>query len=130
MQNSLLVKSAIAGVLAGVADKYILKRDDLTLNVKFGASVAAGVYAGDVISAGLPTIINFESETMSGKTVQARAVEITSGSLGAYALNKYILKNDFSTSEFKVQVATIAGVCFVAEYLNDYLTGQALSYLK
>lgn len=126
MSNSYL-KPLITGAVAVAGDKFIFQETDLNKSLYFGGAVALGTYAGNVVGSMLPAMIP-SGGFVDGKTLEVRLAEVGVGAGGAYALNRYVLKNDYQYSQMMNKIALIAGSDFVAEYITDYLENRPLSF--
>lgn len=121
---------AMAGcVIAG--DKFILKETDMNRSMYLGAAGAAGVLAAQMVAPMITTNISMINGAYTdSKTLELRVLEI-SGAVGvAFVLNKFVLKNEISTNNDLNKIALLAGADFVAEYIDDYLSGRTLSFFK
>ena len=67
---------------------------------------------------------------MDARTLEGRILEISLGTGSTYALNKYLFKNDLNPKDLLTKCAVIAGADFISEYVDDYLSGKPLSFLK
>jgi hypothetical protein len=131
MSNTNFIKPlAMAGVVIA-GDKYILGEQNMMRSVYFGAAGAVGVFSAQLVAPMVP----FEKFLPNGsftdaKTLELRLLEI-GGAVGVgFALNRYILNNDpFINIQYN-RIAVLAGADFVAEYIDDYMAGRALSYFK
>ena len=64
------------------------------------------------------------------KTLETRVVEIGIAGLGGYALNKFVLNNDIRPNDMLQKVGLIVAADFVSEYVDDYMSGRELAFLK
>lgn len=126
--SNAFIKPLVGAAVAVAADKFILNNNDLNKSLMFGASVGAGLYAATLIAPMIPPLIP-PTTLSNGKTIQDRVVEVGSGAGSAYALNRFVLKNDYSRGEMFKRLAIIAACDFVGEYASDYMSGNPLSYL-
>ena len=131
MSNSDFIKlmAMVACVVAG--DKYILGETDMNSSLYLGVSGAAGVYAAKLVA----PLIPFESmlpdgSFTDGTTLELRLLEVA-GAVGvSFAVNKFVLNNDpFINVQYK-KLALLAGADFVSEYIDDYMSGRALSFFR
>ena len=88
------IKPLVGAVTVMAIDKFILKNNNTNRTLYLGAAVGAGLYGAAIVTPLMPVLIP-ASTLSNGKTLEDRALEIASGSIGAYALNRYILKNDY-----------------------------------
>ena len=56
--------------------------------------------------------------------------EIGIAGLGGYALNKFVLNNDLRPNDMLQKVGLIVAADFVSEYVDDYMSGRELAFLK
>ena len=122
------IKPLVGGAVAAGLDNMWLMNKNTTSNMYFGASVAVGLFASQIIEPLMPQIIPV-SVLSNGKTVEDRIIEIGSGAASAYAINRYILKNDYNINDMYKKLAIIAASDIAGEYASDYMAGRALSYL-
>jgi hypothetical protein len=64
------------------------------------------------------------------KTLETRLAEVGIAGLGGYALNKFVLNNDLRPNDMLQKVGLIVAADFVSEYVDDYLSGRPLEFLK
>jgi hypothetical protein len=128
MSNSYL-KPLITGALVGAGDKMLFNEPDLTKSIYFGVAVAGGTYIGTMVGDMLPAVVPSVG-FVDGKTLEVRLAEVGAGAGSAYALNRFVLKNDFEYSQMYNKLALITGSDFVAEYIVDYLENRPLSFFK
>ena len=121
------IKPLVGAVTVMAIDKFILKNNNTNQTLYFGAAVGAGLYGAAIVTPLMPVLIP-ASTLSNGKTLEDRALEIASGSIGAYALNRYILKNDYNRSDMMTKIGIIAVGDFVGEYASDYMGSRQLSY--
>jgi hypothetical protein len=124
------IKPLLAGGLAAGADILVMKRPPVQA-AAFGGAVAAGTLAASLLSSYIPNLvpIDMTSYGVDGKTLSTRVVEVGLGAGASYAVIKYALKMEESRDAFGMRVGIILASGFVAEYLDDYIAGRALSYM-
>ena len=131
MSNTNFIKpiAMVACVVAG--DKYILGETDMTKSMYFGAAGAAGVFSAQMISPMLPLEKFLPSGAYTdSKTLELRILEI-GGAVGlGFVLNRYVLRNDPFVNIQVNKLALLASADFVAEYIDDYMSGRPLSFFK
>ena len=59
-----------------------------------------------------------------------RILEIGLGTGSTYALNKFGFNNDLNPNDLMMKCAVIAGADFISSYVDDYLSGKPLRFLK
>ena len=117
----------VAGVIVAL-DKYALNQQNLNNSLYFGLAGAVGVYTASMVT---PLIPNQGSGSfMDARTLEGRILEIGLGTGSTYALNKFVFNNDLNKNDLLMKCAVIAGSDFVSEYIDDYLSGRPLSFLK
>ncbi len=109
-------------------DKYALGQQDLNGSIYFGLAGAVGIFTASMVT---PMIPKQGSGTfMDARTLEGRILEVGLGAGSTYALNKFVFNNDLRPDDLMMKVAVIAGADFIAEYVDDYLGGRPLSFLK
>lgn len=109
-----LIKPLAAGGIAYAFENQYFKQSPMS-SMKFGAAVAAGIFVGSSVD----TMLGIQSSKVltTGKGLENRVIEIGSAAGAGYALNKYILKNDFTNGEMVTKLMEIAIADIGAEYL-------------
>ena len=116
-------------MLAAAGEKYVLHGNNMNA-LYFGGAVAAGIAVsgtlGAIIEPHLPTSTNIASKL--GKSLEARIIEVSAGSAAAYAVNKFVLNNEWRTdmNSLLMRVGIIAGADLAAETLIDILAHNGL----
>ena len=122
------LKPLITGAVIVALDKYALNQQNLNSSIYFGLAGAVGIFAAQVVT---PLIPKQGSGTMiDPRTLEGRILEVGLGTGATYGLNRFVLNNDLRPNELLMKVAVIAGADFISEYLDDYLAGRPLSFLK
>ena len=67
---------------------------------------------------------------IDARTLEGRIIEIGLGTGSTYELNKFVFNNDLNPNDLLIKCAVIAGADFISEYVDDYLSGRPLSFLK
>ena len=127
--NPKFVKAASSFGIAFAIDNLYFQNKDLTQNAMFGAAASAGIVVGSMIGDKVPALLPDSQGLYSGKLISTRLIELTSGIASGYAINKFVLGNDYDSSMWMQKIATIAVVDFASEYMTDYITGSALGFL-
>ena len=132
MSTSDIVKPLTAGLVAGIADRYVFNNTNINSNASFAGAVAIGIYGSTMISPLLPKIIPDMGTTtlISGKTLQDRITEISVSSASAYVINRFVMQNDYNPSDMMKKIGIIVAADFIGEYASDYFGGRALSYFQ
>ena len=117
-----IAKPLVAGVAAAAADHFLMKNTDIKSNMYFGAAVGAGIagisWIEPLVSPCFPT---HTPCGMIGKALEGRIVEIACGSAAAYAMNRYVLKNEYTTNDLMYKLAIVAGADLVGETVCEFL---------
>ena len=117
-----VAKPLFAGITAGLADRFIMKNPDLTSNMYFAGAVGAGIFAVSwvepIVSKAVPTHTPIGH---IGKALEGRILEIACGSASAYAVNHYVLKNEYNVDNLMYKLAIIAGSDLVGEAVCEML---------
>lgn len=122
------LKPILTGAVIVALDKYALGQQNLNSSIYFGLAGAVGIFAAQVVT---PLIPKQGSGTMiDPRTLEGRILEVGLGTGATYGLNRFVLNNDLRPNELLMKVAVIAGADFVSEYIDDYLAGRPLSFLK
>ena len=109
-------------------DKYALGQQNLNSSIYFGLAGAVGIFTASMVT---PMIPRQGSGTfMDARTLEGRILEVGLGAGSTYALNKFVFNNDLRPNDLMMKVAVIAAADFIAEYVDDYLGGRPLSFLK
>ena len=117
-----VVKPTVAGITAGIIDHFVMKNLNIRSCAMFGSAVGAGIFAVSwvepIISPLFPT-----STPMGhiGKALEGRIVEIACGSVSAYALNHFVLKNEYTTNDLLYKVAIVGCADIVGETVCELL---------
>jgi hypothetical protein len=123
-----IVKPAIAGATAFAIDKFYFKEYDMQKSIMFAGSVGGGVFLGALAADALPLETTF-AMLGNGKAIEARVLEIGCGAGVAYAVNKFILKNDLNKNDLMKRVGTIVVCDIVGEFGSDIIAGRPLNFL-
>jgi hypothetical protein len=127
MSENTLLKPIVMGATVIALDKFVMKTPNMNESLYFGLAGAVGVYGGSMVAKALPLPLP-SGEYFDGKTLEMRIAEIGIGAGGAYALNKFVLLNDYNSRNMLNKVALLAGADFISEYLTDYLSGRKLAF--
>lgn len=123
-------KAVLGAALGAVADRFIQGETNVQSNLLFGAATGAGLYAGSMIAAPVASLVPSLGEQLNSVVIATRAVEVAGGSAGGYALNKYILGNDYSrsTEQMWTKLGIVVGCDFLAEMAADRMYGTPYGY--
>ena len=122
------LKPILTGAVIVALDKYALNQQNLNNSIYFGIAGAVGIFAAQIVT---PMIPNQGSGTMiDPRTLEGRVLEVGLGTGATYALNKFVFLNDLNPNDLMMKVGVIVAADFVAEYIDDYLAGRPLSFLK
>ena len=122
------LKPLITGACIVAIDKYALNQQNLNSSLYFRLAGAVGIFAAQIVT---PMIPKQGSGTMiDPRTLEGRILEVGLGAGATYGINRFVLNNDLRPNDLIMKVAVIAGADFIAEYIDDYLAGRPLSFLK
>ena len=128
MSNSNL-KPFLVGASIVALDKFVLNQQNINSSIYFGVSGVIGIFAAQMVVPMLPnqgTISNM----VDTKTLETRVLEIGLGTGATYAINKFALNNDLRPNDLLQKVGVILAADFISEYIDDYIAGRPLSFLK
>ena len=92
-----VAKPLFAGLAAAAADHYLMQNHTLKDNAMFGAAVGAGIFAVYWVEPLVSPLFPTHSPIGTvGKALEGRICEIALGSAAGYALNRFVLKNEFN----------------------------------
>ena len=109
-------------------DMYALGQQNLNSSIYFGLAGAVGIFTASMVTPMMPK--QGSGTFMDARTLEGRILEVGLGASSTYALNKFVFNNDLRPNDLMMKVAVIAGADFIAEYVDDYLGGRPLSFLK
>jgi hypothetical protein len=127
--NAAFIKPAVAGLIAAIGEKYVMHSNDVT-SLYFGGAVAAGVLVsgtiGAIVEPYMPTSTSISSTL--GKTLEARIIEVSSGSAVAYAVNKFVLNNEWrtDTNSILMRIGIITAADVIGEVIVDAMSTAKL----
>jgi len=113
-----LLKPAIAGVTAAALDRYALINANVNGNLYFGAAVAAGIASVAWVS---PFIDKPGKDSLLddiGKSLEGRVLEIAVGTGAAYAVNHFVMRNNYTLSDWASKCMVIACADMVGETVS------------
>ena len=129
MSNS-FYKPVVGAALVVAGDKLILQNRNMNSSLVLGAAAGTAFYLSKNIVKMLPNQSGGDNAMYDVKTLETRLAEIGIASVGGYALNKFVLNNDLRPNDMLQKVGLILAADFVSEYVDDYLTGRPLEFLK
>ena len=130
MSTSDIVKPAVSGAVAILADRFIFTNTNVNNNAAFGGAVAIGLYASAMISPNIPRFLPDMGTLANGKLLQDRVTEIAVSGGSAYVINRFVMQNDYNPSDMMKKIGVIVAADFIGEYASDYFGGRALSYFQ
>lgn len=122
-KSSMIKPLAGAGVAYAVQKFYLNK--DQTQAMYFGASVGAGMYVAEMVSPMLKPALG----ATAGSLVE-KVVELGSSAGSAYALNKYVLKNESYRDNMMNDLGTIVVANVASEFIDDFFSNRQLDYFR
>ena len=129
--SDFIIKPLTTGAVAVALNQFILKENDMQKSMYLGVAAGAGVAAGSFVGSMLPAM-NFGSQQYfgNGKGVSQRIAEIGCGTIGAFVLNTYVLKNSSFRDNYMNQIGVIIAADLAGEYITDYVAGRALAIFE
>jgi len=124
--NTLLKPLVMAGTVVAI-DKFVMNNPNMNESLYFGLAGAVGVYVGGMVAKAMPLPLP-SGDYFDGKTVETRVAEIGVGAGAGYALNRFVLKNDYSYDQMLNKLAVLAAADFISEYAVDYIEGRNLAF--
>ena len=129
MSNS-FYKPVVGAALVVAGDNLILQNRNMNSSLALGAAAGTAFYLSKNIVKLLPNQSGGNNAMYDVKTLETRLGDISIAALGGYALNKFVLNNDLRPNDMLKKVGLIVAADFVSEYVDDYLTGRPLAFLK
>ena len=129
MSNS-FYKPVVGAALVVAGDKLILQNRNMNSSLVLGAAAGTAFYLSKNIAKMLPNQSGGNNAMYDVKTLETRLGEIGIASIGGYALNKFVLNNDMQPNDMLQKVGLIVAADFVSEYVDDYMSGRPLAFLK
>lgn len=114
--SNVLVKPLMAALSAAVLDRFVMKNENMNSNLYFAAAVGSGVFlaasAGAILDKQMPT-----STPMGrlNKTLEGRVIEVTLGTAGVYALNRFVLNNEYNLNTWAWKIGIIVASDLIGE---------------
>jgi len=125
------IKPIVGGLAAVALDKLVLMNPNMQSSLYFGGAVGAGLLAVSMFQADIPTFLpDVPSIGATGQTLSKRVAEITAGAGAAYAINRYVLKNDNSPQMMAKKIGVVIASDLAGEYMSDYFASRPLSYFS
>ena len=122
-------KPLVGGLTAIALDKMVLMQPNMQSSLYFGGAVGAGLLLVSMFDTKIPSFLpDIPSIGASGETLSKRVLEITAGAGSAYAINRYVIKNDNNPQMMMKKLGVVIVSDFVGEYASDYFSSRALSY--
>lgn len=120
--SHVVAKPLFAGITAAAAEHLLMKNNDIKSCVMFGGAVGAGVFGASSVGAIVGPMLHTSTPMGAlGKNLEMRVIEIACGSASAYALNHFVLKNEYNTNNLLYKLAIVAGADFVGEAVCEML---------
>ena len=123
------VKPLVGAGVAIALDKFVLMNPNMQSSLYFGASVGGALFLVGMFDTNVPNFLpDITAIGADGATLSKRVAEITASSAAAYAINKFVMKNDNSPQLMMKKLAVVLASDFAGEYASDYFSSRALSY--
>jgi hypothetical protein len=117
-----VAKPLVAGVAAGIADHFFMKNTNMKSNAYFGAAVGAGIFSVSWIEPIVAPLFPTHTPIGAiGENLEGRVVEIALGSASAYAMNKYILKNEYTNQDMLYKLGIVVAADLIGETVCEFL---------
>ena len=131
LNNPVLIKAGAAFTLSLATDKFVFGNDNLSQSAMFAGAVTAGIASGQLIAENAITtgMLPDSAGLYEGKLVSQRLLELAVGVGVGYAVNAFVLKNDYNTNDWMKKVGAIIVIDVLSEYSKDYVLGSAVGYL-
>ena len=129
MSNS-FYKPVVGAALVVAGDNLILQNRNMNSSLALGAAAGTVFYLSKNIVKLLPNQSGGDNAMYDVKTLETRLAEVGIAGLCGYALNKFVLNNDLRPNDMLQKIALIVGADFVSEYVDDYMSGRPLAFLK
>ena len=115
-----ILKPVTAGLICGIGNQFILGETNMVSNLYFAGAAGAGIAlvstAEPIFQKMMPTSTPLGHVA---KTLESRVIEIALGSGAVFALNKYVLKNDYQPAQFMHKVFLIAASDVISESIME-----------
>ena len=126
-----ILKAVVAGGVAAAADHLVMKNPNLQSCAMFGGATAAGVFGVSLVIDPILHMIPTHTPLGNlGKGVEQRVVEILGGTAGVYALNHFVLKNEYTVQQMMPKMAIIAVADLVGEGIADVMMGEKVDFFN
>ena len=123
------VKPLVGAGVAIALDKFVLMNPNMQSSLYFGASVGGALFLVGMFDTNVPNFLpDITAIGADGATLSKRVAEITASSAAAYAINKFVMKNDNSPQLMMKKLAVVLASDFAGEYASYYFSSRALSY--
>lgn len=117
-----VAKPVVAGLVAGALDHFVMKNPDIKGCAMFGAAVGAGIFSVSWVE---PLVgPYFPTKTPMGaigKALEGRIVEVACGAGAAYALNRFVLKNELNSNNMMKKVGIVIAADLAGETVCELL---------
>lgn len=112
-----VLRPVVAGTVAVVIDRFVLKHGDLKKNIAFGTTVGVAVAGTEYLAGYVP---------IKGSQIGQRLIEITGAVAATYAVNRFVMKSPAGIMRLGAAVV-VSDV--IAELFCDYVAGRPLAFL-
>ena len=116
------VKPIVAEAVAGLADRFIMKNQNTPSNAMFAGALSDGIFVSGMVGETLAPF--FPTSTPIGafsKALEGRIIEITLGAGSAYAINRFVLRNEISQQDMIYKLAIVVGADVVGEMVGEFV---------
>jgi hypothetical protein len=130
-QTDYIVKPLATAAAAIAIDQFFFNESDLNKSLTFGVSAGAGAYLGMMVGSSLPDLSSTLPTFLgNGKGLIQRVSEVGFGVGSAYAVNKFILKNNCYRENTMNKIGAFIAADIAGEYISDYIAGRPLAILS
>ena len=131
LNNPMLLKGASAFALSLAVDKFVFGNENLSQSAMFAGAVTVGIVGGQMVAEKAITtgLIPDSAGLYEGKLLSQRLLELTIGVGAGYAVNAFVLKNDYNNNDWLKKIGAIIVIDVLSEYSKDYIMGSSIGYL-
>lgn len=128
LNNKKIFKACMTGVLVAAAENQVMNNYDLKSCALSGGAAAAGVFGSSIVIEQVMTMMptyKFAGEATSG--IEQRIIEGLCGSASSYAINYFLLNNEYSAQQMLPKMAIIAVSTVLAETAADVFMSEDIN---
>ena len=117
-----VAKPVVAGLTAGLLDRFLMNNTNTKSNLMFAGAVGAGIFSVSWVEPVMTKM--FPTKTPIGhigKALEGRVIEIACGSAAAYGLNYFVLKNEYSNRDMLYKLGLVVAGDLAGEMVSELL---------